>query len=1470
MSINQLDWKPADGAIGRYVREVSDRTIGAYRAQPSLVEENANQEQDIARGGYARRQIVELVQNAADQLKKAGSGRIEIRLTSTDLYVADDGFPIDKPGARALMFSHLSPKHGTTQIGRFGVGFKSVLSVTDSPRVFSRSGSFIFDREYSARRIREVVPDASTFPVLRIAQPVDPYTAADSDHDIGSLMEWATNIVHLPLKDGAHETLDGQIREFRSEFLLFVPHVRELLYTSSVDNTLDRCIKLRESDGIHTVDDNSDSSRWMIFSCSHHLSPDARNERRTLDNADCVDITWAAPVDRISAHQHYWAYFPTETASLVRGIFNAPWKTNEDRQNLLSGSYNEELIDAAARLFADSLPCLHTDDDPAAHIDALGGRIPYSLNRFASRLSNAIYSELHSRRIIPDMDGTLRPLVDIAIPPDLGLYSQATAAAIDRWARYEHRPANWLHPSAISRERIAAIHRVHRKSGHQARVTLHKSLPEWLEALTEAGTAVGDPVRASITAIRIAAVVPKSVRRKSGVGAIVLTASHSWVEPEPDRVYLGEGTGTSTDMQVHSALQSDDATKEALVVLGIGQVSIDSQIRTLTSDLLMLAPEESAQDSRWHDFWTLTRQALPETIMDNLPDGNDTVVRVRTVAKTWEEVPCVLLPGPIVPSDGTRDAKVAVDMEYHARDKKLLERLNAVRQPTIGYGGRGSDRCYRQYVYRCRDQYCEEIRGKVDSTPHWPRLNFKSSRIVGPLDVFERLSQEGRACLTDSLIEVNGIDKNWVMAHDTQHKYPPIGFESLATWVLRKYGCIRTTDGFHALSDGLGESPANPDVQRCLLRHPATKRIRTLFPELKTNFAGEVSPEGDYEPVPLTDEWPGLSGLDGLDGELMLIRCDRLVMHDGRNAPTDCTRVHRDVYVVRQLDEGQELRSILLEIGVEVGERRFQQILRRETPRDIRARRDQVREKATEAERLLAAVGEEALLARLPASLVGVLGHRRESFAGVRVARAAIATFHTDALREYRHSMARLRPPRRWAGSRAAVAFVRALGFGIEWAGRRSRKPPAYEDIWGPYTLPPAHPYQAVAIANVRALLRTRTVGGENRGLLSLPTGSGKTRVAVEAIIEAIRCDGFAGTILWVADRGELCEQAVESWRQAWSAIGPEAGELRISRMWGGRRDPVVAEGTQVVVASRQTLAARGVIRPSDSPLNDVRLLVVDEAHGSIAPSYTSIMQALGLTFRRREDEICLLGLTATPYRGSDEVETARLVSRYGRNRLDSGAFGSDTPEAVIRELQDMNVLSRVDHRTIRGTELGLDDLGQDATQRMLNKKIPWLPESVERQIANDTARTQRIVDAYTTHVRRVDPACPTLIFATSVEHAETVAALLQLEGVEARAVSGKTDDSVRRGIVDRFRSGLISVLVNYGVFREGFDAPKTGTIIVARPVYSPNLYFQMIGRGLRGELNGGSESCLILDVEDNIENYDRALAYSELDWLWS
>ena len=426
------------------------------------------------------------------------------------------------------------------------------------------------------------------------------------------------------------------------------------------------------------------------------------------------------------------------------------------------------------------------------------------------------------------------------------------------------------------------------------------------------------------------------------------------------------------------------------------------------------------------------------------------------------------------------------------------------------------------------------------------------------------------------------------------------------------------------------------------------------------------------------------------------------------------------------------------------------------------------------------------------------------------------------------------------------------------------------------YSLPELHPYQRTIADNVRNLLRGELGNGiERRGMISLPTGSGKTRVAVQALVEAMREDDFHGGVLWVADRDELCEQAVEAWRQVWSSIGIQAARLRISRMWDGQPRPLPTNELHVVVATIQTLDKKLSNQSGEYGfLADFRLVVFDEAHRSIAPTFTSVMEEIGLTRFPRADEPFMLGLTATPYRGHDKDETHRLVRRYGSNRLDSGAFASNEPEDVIRELQDMGVLAQADHETIEGETFPLDAilgevLDKEDLKRKLDEwsKLSWLPQDVENHIAQSAERTKRIVGAYETHIQ---PDWPTLVFATSVEHAQTLAALLNRKGIRSRAVSGETKTATRRRVVEEFRRGEIKALVNYGVLREGFDAPRTRAIVVARPIYSPNLYFQMIGRGLRGPLNGGDKRCLILNVQDNIENFNRVLAFSELDWLWA
>ncbi len=1491
--MHERDWEGPHGTIGQFVREESRRTLNAYAAQPSLVSEQANQEMDTARGGYAHRQIIELIQNSADQIASEqghGNGRILIRLSPTHLYCADDGAPLTRGGAKALLFSHLSPKRDTVEIGRFGVGFKAVLRISDQPTVFSRSGSIQFDRSRADSRISKVSPDAPNTPVLRVADPIDAVAESKQDPTLRSLMDWAVNIVRMPLLPGCEEDLDTQLSDFRAEFLLFAQHVQKLHFERVYkDRDVDRrYLTLTSAGDTHKLSDNEDESIWKVFEREHHLSEEAKDDHRALDDGSTVRIVWAAPQAGTDPPQQFWAYFPTQTSSLVDGILNAPWKTNEDRQSLLPGRYNDELITATAGLVANSLRALFAPESPGRHLGYLPRREEAGDNPYANGLRRHIYALLQERAVIPNQLGDLQSISQLKVAPrEVHIGQQVDMELLDLWASYPHRPLDWVHHDALAGRRLTAIGRITDGGATQRGALERASVTDWVLALFKGGIAQGDPVGASTATIKVAAAlenrnsvpVHRRIRDNAELyGDIVFTQAGQWAPAVRDAVFLASGSSDDPSVTVHQLLMGNPEVVEALETLGIQSPSAESAFRRVAEH--MIANIDVVRTAtEWEEFWRLSRKVDQLHFLNAVRtiEGWRSRIMARAADGNWHPISDLLLPGSIVSADAADDAPFTVDMVFHEQDRTRLEALDVIERPRPGnwdlvdqFKINGP---LQDYAYSCIDEYYnrDDLPSRNPQGQYFP---YSEQPVSGPLGIVHRLSPPSRARCTQALLALESTYTNWTMWHQTSAgNYPKMEVESPVIYLLRRFGIVRTDSGLHPLADGLGERPKNHEVRRWLLDRPHADLIREAFD--LPNQIGNLSTRGEDEPLPLVDAWPGLSEhLQTEQHSLDFVRCDALVADDGAIAFEQCViqmplhGLMQSIVLVRQDDDQSELELLIRELGLELNQRQFQSVLQRLTSKEVNNRRAEVRNQPNDALRLSKAVGGSMeLLTRLPSSLVDILHDEGVVFEGERIAEAAIATYHTAVLREYRDLLQHLDPPRQWAGRRRTLEFVRSLGFPDEWAGRPTVKREQYVDVVGPRSLPDLHPYQRHAADNVRRLVRGQSASGENRGLLSLPTGSGKTRVAVQAIIEAIRDDGFSSTVLWVADRDELCEQAVEAWQQAWMSFGPEASSLRISRLWRNQPQPEERAGaTHVIVATIQTLTAR-IKRVNGLPyyLEDVGLLVIDEAHGSIAPTYTSLLAELGLTFRRTVDEIALLGLTATPYRGTNEEETRRLVQRYGAHRLDSGAFRNDDPQDVIRELQRMKVLSAVDHEVIEGTRISLDHSElQQATD------LPWLPGSAERRIANNTARTRRIIAAYETMVRDVDPECPTLIFATSVEHANTLAAMLHLRGVPARAISGDTDPHVRRNAVNEFRSGRLKVLVNYAVFREGFDAPQTRALIVARPVYSPNLYFQMIGRGLRGKLNGGSERCLILDVHDNIVNYDRQLAYTELDDLWS
>lgn len=744
-------WAGPSAPIGAYISEDTKKTLEAYRSQPDLILEHANHEEDTSRGGYAHRQLFELVQNSADALAGSNGGRICIRLTSEYLYCADEGKPVDEAGVRALKSSHMSSKRGTAEIGRFGLGFKSVIRVTDCPEFFSRSGSFKFDRDESIRLIRAVVSSSERYPILRLPVAIDPAQAVQDDPALHEFMSWATNIVRLPLKprSRSHEILKQQITAFPQEFLLFVNHVSHLIM--EIGNKVVRTFSLNLQGQISVLKDGKDESQWLVVNDEHRLSEEAKSDRRSLDDIDNIQVSWAIPINRLDSTGHFWAFFPTMTTSPLPGILNAPWKTNEDRQNLLRGVYNDELIDFSASLAAKTITKLRTKADPARHLDALPRRSEPGDSEHFSRLRSELYRQLQDYETCPDQKGDLIRVEDALYPPK-ELTDSIDIDLFTSWAAYRYKPVEWLHIRALTRNRLARLEFLYRSylenhmqqsPGFSTSIP-RQSIAKWLEALAlhaKSAKRKDEPnwqelaIEASTAAIQTAVLIDERIRnRYDKLGSIIFTSQGKWVIPDPNKVFLSEALvphhGTET---THPHLCSDPKTLQSLKQLGLQYLSPEVAVKALISDISSDDIRHWGDDD-WVHLWdqirSIDQAKAAKLIKDNLnehsqwsrKDWHD-LLHVHTVSNRWFPLSKTLLPGSIVPRDGSRDSDVAVDLDFHDIDVSLLQKLGATETPVSRYT-LSSDR-YFQFLRSCRTKFIQEVsQNPSNRTPQRGKLRF--------------------------------------------------------------------------------------------------------------------------------------------------------------------------------------------------------------------------------------------------------------------------------------------------------------------------------------------------------------------------------------------------------------------------------------------------------------------------------------------------------------------------------------------------------------------------------------------------------------------------------------------------------------------------------------------------------------------------------------------------------------------------
>ncbi|MCC5851077.1 MAG: DEAD/DEAH box helicase [Verrucomicrobia bacterium] len=1489
-------------------------------------------------------------------------GRIAVCLTKEHLYVANTGAPLSEEGLEALLHSHSSPKRGN-QIGRFGIGFKSLLKLGGKVDIISHPLKISFHPERSRELIRKKLGLASGTQVagLRMAWEL---SNEDLEDPFLESLSWATTVVRAEVsRETLLKHLEHEMREFRPEFVLFLPcdtHL-EMEFPDG-----DRLKMLRESrrDEVN-LHHGENITQWKIFEHKVEIkNQEALEDATGIHSRGQVPLIWALPIDKENIDiGQFWSFFPTESRSPLPGILNAPWKLDPGRSGLVKESaWNKCLMQEGAIYLAIDIASLKTPKDPAKPLDVFplklqeGFEFLFASTPVGQPLADFLWKELASVEILPNSLGVFHKASNLSRPPI------DTYHLIKKWEALasEKLKGDLCGAPCFVGQRATALDRFSEHLDEDEDANAEKTsgklksltLEEWIQRIADP-----DPIRS----IKVLGFIHEYLLEKTRFFSksfltipFLPTKDHQLCSPK-DAVFEIEGHKIPGRKPLHPEFVADTTVRKILdEYFNLHPENPEIWTRALRDSLK--EPEA---------FWK-NAGLFPRDVVRKFIEENDSAIPFKRKDGKWRYIYGVLLPGKLVSEDDPENEGVLIDPVFFARYKEFIP--EGLLKTSIPLWRRENQ--FFSFSDRCPgfldEWFREGIQGfcTLPDLPSSPReANIRSENFDLPLwaPLYLELKGDSFGNATLDLICRVPYDKrlsrNASFVH-TSKGYPTLPVKSPSIWLLASFGSLsiggellpltaltdlRDEEFFeHVFEDNVHYSKVYNFLQDVSAPNSHQKNFRwpSLFTELLTE-ENLSAPWMDslwnaaFRDNTLPDSLPIL-GTFKLR-ETVYISHNQEKVQRALQSGTPAVRIPQEL-----LSFWTKHGSVLLEknvshawegsptegVAIEVVFPEFRHIILQEVMQNIPVYQVNmlaelyaenslsvpwaccsnaiyVDEKSTASlneismrNRLLSAMDSEGWLscnlsealekldneavrssrnriaseAKLEVKIWMLAGEFKEnlkqlkdlgkwkfipdSTEGLDWARLALAVYGSGILVELSDTMRAegFDPPEKW-GTDQAHLFVEEIGFPAEFA--QSRSSGRAKELWvdGPFPLPKLHEFQEDVIRDLRELWSANL--GKKRAVLSLPTGSGKTFVTVVASIDHFLKGPAPRRVLWVAQTDELCEQAVQSFRQVWLNNGIEKTPLRIIRLWGGNSSPKYVPDPMeptVVVSTIQTLNFK-VESKELAWLRHMGLIVVDECHHAITKSYTGLLR--GLNLEDYHDGMCstpLLGLSATPFRSKGEGnESYRLAKRFD-NRL----FPKDqknlhermTSEGILAKVEGRHILSNAEvepdlsnsfHQLWKENEDERDDFALGQVMEKINLSLAQNPDR-SRLLVNNILSLQG---------KKI------LFFANSVEHAKEIAIRLELAGCSAAAISGDTSRSARRFFLSKFDRGDIQVLCNHSILTTGFDAPKTDVIFISRQVYSPVRYMQMVGRGLRGPKNRGTETCTVITVQDNLWRFD-------------
>lgn len=339
--------------------------------------------------------------------------------------------------------------------------------------------------------------------------------------------------------------------------------------------------------------------------------------------------------------------------------------------------------------------------------------------------------------------------------------------------------------------------------------------------------------------------------------------------------------------------------------------------------------------------------------------------------------------------------------------------------------------------------------------------------------------------------------------------------------------------------------------------------------------------------------------------------------------------------------------------------------------------------------------------------------------------------------------------------------------------------------------------------------------GNQFHSLVCIPTGGGKTRLAVVYLImNAINTNK---KILWVTHSQFLLNQAYDTF---WSYMGTDWMNENAILIHSGENDKTVVKKVKdiagehrLVICSFQSLQKTSA--DWKNVLGDNVVIVIDEAHHIVAPSY------IGLLDNYMENKTAI-GLTATPIR----MKRAENNALYGIFRDNLGV------RIHMTELFEKGHLVRP-----------LFEIVNYSTEKLEQSNINSIDDLDQYLVENSDDYNQRIIEKY---VQNEDKYGKTVIFAINKMHADSLYELFCKKYGNERVFIVYSDLRKNEVLEDlpiganretqftAFKESRNGILININVLNEGVDIPDIQTIFMTKPLNSRTTVTQIIGRALR------------------------------------